>query len=348
MTKRILLVLSLAALFVALAATVALAGGTNIPHGGYSASTDACLQCHDVHESAGDYVLLRYSTVQDTCGSCHFLYNTVPPLSAVSGASRSPIGLGSQGWGSYSSSPEVGSVPAYNPNYSGDETVAIDGPGTDPLLSAPVTGFNSIGSRTSAYETANYASRGAAPGHNLQTGAVSGRLFNDGVTAGSEYIPGGSGTLNAIQRAGYGSNLTVSTMSFAATQGLYCASCHTPHGNFGQQLLKSDGVTPVSTKLLSGKPNHAGAAISIDSWTGQGGKWCEACHDKRVPEKVIGSTTYHNHPDFACLQCHGNYVGDKIAYQQNSDFPHTSKLTNLLSNEPDALCVTCHVARTLP
>src|SRR3990170_8809228 len=76
--KKLLLIVALAFGITLLAAGAALAAGTAIPHGGYSTSTDACLQCHDVHEASGDYVLLRYKTVTDTCGSCHYLYLTNP------------------------------------------------------------------------------------------------------------------------------------------------------------------------------------------------------------------------------------------------------------------------------
>src|SRR3972149_9442224 len=76
--KRALLPAIIVSLVLGSAAAARGATGSDIPQGGYSALTDACLQCHDVHESAGDYVLLRWRTVTDVCGSCHFLYLTNP------------------------------------------------------------------------------------------------------------------------------------------------------------------------------------------------------------------------------------------------------------------------------
>src|SRR3972149_8153832 len=77
--KKAILVFAFAAALTLMGAGVAFAAtGLNIPHGGYSVSTDACLQCHDVHEAAGDYVLMRWSTVTNVCGTCHGIYNQQP------------------------------------------------------------------------------------------------------------------------------------------------------------------------------------------------------------------------------------------------------------------------------
>jgi hypothetical protein len=92
-----------------------------------------------------------------------------------------------------------------------------------------------------------------------------------------------------------------------------------------------------STKLLSSKPNHTQTDLSgLSDWYTQGGQWCGACHDKR-------SSTYarNNHPDYACLDCHGDLSADY-------DFPHTGTVANLLTMEPDELCLQCHTAGTLP
>jgi len=314
--KKLLLTVAMVAGIMLLATGMAMAAGTIIPHGGYDTATDACLQCHDVHESASDYVLLRYATVTDTCGSCHFLYLGKYPNSAG----------GSWGQGTYNASTATpGLTVAYNPGYNGNSQVE-----TRTVLPTA----NSLGSRTSAYETAWPMT--TVPGHNLQRGSGS-FLFKDGVTDNSSYIPGGSGRLTAIEKAAYPN--TVPTTSFAGTNGLFCASCHTPHGNFGQQLLKVATSDTVSPKLLSGKPNHSATALRIDSWASEGAKWCEKCHDKRNSD----SATYHNHPDTFCLQCHANSTAGP-----STDFPHTGDNENLLSQEPDALCIECHKKNLLP
>lgn len=339
--KRLALVLTIATVMMLLAAGVALAGGTNIPHGGYEehggvdTSTDACLQCHDIHEAGGDYVLLRWTTVLDTCGSCHYLYEGAYPNGAV----------GSFGQGSYTGAAVPGITPAYRPGYYGNSV--------DPNLndvetdySPDISGSNSLGGRTSAYEVV-VGTRYTHNGHRVQMGDspealgnLGEYLFADGETKGAAYIPGSSKTLTAIKKAAYGS--TVPNTDYDATNGLYCASCHTPHGNFGQQLLKTGTASEtITTKLLSGAPNHSEPNLTLNSWA-EGNQWCERCHDRRSS----GSTTTHNHPSSYCLTCHANATDDGEA--DGGDFPHTGDNANLLSKEPDALCVGCHKKGFLP
>lgn len=338
MTKRILLVVVLAVAMIAITSGIALAAGqgTVIPHGGYDMNTDACLQCHDVHESTGDYVLTRWATVTATCGSCHYLYDTPPSSSGGSAPNTANPGV-------YNATPLAGNTPAYDPGYIGDETRTVS-----PLITSA---DNSLGSRISAYDIST-ADALTAPGHNLGRGSGL-HQFVDGQTRDANYIPGGWDELTAIARGAYPN--TVPATSFTGTNGLFCTSCHTPHGDFGQRLLDSLGNPVVSKRgiynMLTSKPNHAIQPISIDDWNTQGGTWCEGCHAKRAPEAQNPTTgeIYHNHPDAYCLNCHGNYVGSNPGPVGGSDdFPHTTEQVNLLSNEPDALCITCHAPGTLP
>ena len=341
MTKRIMLVVALAVAMLAVTSGIALAVGQGsvIPHGGYDMNTDACLQCHDVHESTGDYVLTRWNTVTNTCGSCHFLYADDPV-----GAGGSAPNMANPG--AYATGQIVaGSVVAYNPGYPGDATRTVSPTITDAI-------DNSIGSRISAYDV-TFAGADAYPGHRLGMGDGP-RTYVDGMTRSGNYIPGGWSELTAIARAAYPN--TVPATSFTGTNGLFCTSCHTPHGDFGQMLLDSSG-NPVTSKrgvynMLSSKPNHIINPLSIDDWNSQGGEWCKACHQKRGPEaqNPVTGEIYHNHPDSYCLNCHGNYVGTKATDPGtgNNDFPHTTQMVNILSLEPDALCITCHAPGTLP
>lgn len=358
--RKILLIVTLALAITLVTAGVALAAtssvltyatpgnaGYEIPHGGYSTSTDACLQCHDVHESAGDYVLMRWATVTDVCGSCHNLYLTTP--GGLAGYSNKSA---ASALGEYETNPPANNaspVPTYDPGFAGENVVVgvkRGGVGDNLMLlgtSAQYAVYEVAYSDKSLYGAGNKG------GHRLGQGA--GPIeFGNGVYAQGDYIPGGSNSVTAIKPADYDN--TVSAMNFTATNGLYCAACHTPHGNFGQMLLGPDNTpgdladNPVaSVKLLSAKPNHTKARIWVKDWTTDGGKWCAGCHDRRIPGAV-----YHNHPDSACLSCHGNYVGSNASYtgSPNTDFPHTSRVPFLLTNEPDDLCITCHVPGTLP
>ena len=280
--RKAILLASVLALSLAFATTAYAADGSTLPHGGFSTSSDSCLQCHDIHEAAGDYALMRQSTITATCGSCHTLYQVAP-------------------------------TGAYNPGYSGTEAGTAAG--------------------AEAYKVP-FAARTTHNGHRLGLGTGT-YTFADGASGTGSYIPGGTQALTAIKYLSYPD--TVSATSFTAVNGLNCASCHTPHGTFGNMVPAG-----VSTALLTSKPNHTANAVTMADWTNDGGQWCASCHDKRAPGADLNGTTHSNHPDVACLTCHGAEPS-----AATPDFPHTG-LSNLVSQEPDALCLNCHVSGLLP
>ena len=47
--RKAILLASILALSLAFAATAYAADGSTLPHGGFSTSSDSCLQCHDIH-----------------------------------------------------------------------------------------------------------------------------------------------------------------------------------------------------------------------------------------------------------------------------------------------------------
>jgi len=348
---KVLILFIALSLFLVLSTSIAWAtSGNNLPHGGYSTSSDVCLQCHDIHEASADYVLLRYETVADTCGSCHYLYLQNPgdmPVNAsnpVLGGydSKSPISTN----GSYdTTTPPPPISPAYDPGYGGTKAIPIG-------LGA------SIGSPYSAYEV-SVANAPNAYGHQLQRGSGTWN-FNDGTTNTADYIPGGSSLLKAIQLDGDNDastmNATTDTLAFTATNGLFCVSCHTPHGYFGRILKNTSGLA-YSGKILSGKPNHVANAYNDPNDSGSGSlrvnnhgemrKWCSQCHNKRI----TSATGVHTHPEVVCTNgCHGwNYQASPGQQSPDMpDFPHTGDKENLLMKEPDALCLTCHISGYLP
>jgi predicted CXXCH cytochrome family protein len=284
MRKSALAVVALAMLGVVLLAAPALAAdGNTIPHGGYSTATDACLQCHDIHESAGDYVLMRGATMTATCATCHSIYLADP-------------------------------TGAYDPGYSGTEATV---------------------STKRAYVVDSALAESHA-GHRLGLGTGT-YVFADGITGDGSYIPGGTQALTAIRYLAYPD--TDSALAYTATDGLSCASCHAPHGTFGNVI-----ATSVSTAILSSKPNH-GAQVTITNWIDEGGTWCGACHDKRTPGVDLEGATHYNHPSEACLTCHGDALDPA---DPTPDFPHTGENQDLLTLEPDALCLQCHISGQLP
>lgn len=191
---------------------------------------------------------------------------------------------------------------------------------------ADMVGANPTASTLLAYKVNMSALSGAqmdaTPGHSL------GVMYGGTVVRTSDTVPGGSATLKVMtsgQYGGFNNGLygSEATSTFTGTKGLYCASCHTPHAESGQLIA--------GTKLLSALPNHTMGAAATDTI-----EFCISCHDKRDNVGVE-----NNHPSTYCLTCHANTAGE-------SDFPHTSSTQKLLQMEPDALCILCHTAGTLP
>ncbi len=342
------------------------------PHGGYSASTNYCLQCHTSHNAPADYALLAATTVTATCNTCHGL-------------------------------PAVGQANPTGPR--------------EPL------------------EPANPATPGTAAQRAAYT-VTTGRNAWHGI--GSSTPPGETGVVMTLSDWSYSwkntggppsgtPDATTPANTKSATQGgLYCASCHTPHGEFGQlanakkvlttdasgewstvqtvdwaentiiwwdppvgfwkrvflhldtdpaawevcdldaggnvqtvtaipggvddvdvgtcyyaQVIDTDGqlVSFYGYKLLSMYPNHTYASVKswgTDRYNHDAAVWCGACHKTRVPSEFGG--TYHNHPT-GCTACHGNPTGTTTG---TGDFPHTSTNGAFLIQYPDALCISCH------
>lgn len=347
------------------------------PHGGYSASTNYCLQCHTVHDAPADYALLASATVTATCNTCHGL---------------------------------------------------------------PAIGQTSPTGARQPLEPANPATPGTAASRAAYT-VTTGRNAIHGI--GSSTPPGETGITMTLSDWAYSwrfsgvppaTDATTPANTVSATGGgLYCASCHTPHGEFGQLAnakkvlttdatgewstvqtvnwaentiiwwdppgsasfkrvflhldadpaawevcdldqggsVGNDGVVQTVTavagavdtvpvgscyyaqvtdtdqqlvslygyKLLSAFPNH-----TYSSWK----SWGTDRYNHDVA-KWCGAChvsrvpsefggTMHNHPT-GCTACHGNPTGTAAG---TGDFPHTSANGAFLIQYPDALCISCH------
>jgi hypothetical protein len=95
-----------------------------------------------------------------------------------------------------------------------------------------------------------------------------------------------------------------------------------------------------AVQILSGTVAYSIRSYNADQYNHDGALWCGSCHTSRVDAHFGGQ--YHNHPT-GCDACHGNdAVGD-------ADFPHSgSNAPELLREIPDALCLECHTAGSLP
>jgi len=298
---RKVMIVVLIALPVALLAFTGVAMAGVAPHGGYGAGTDYCLQCHDVHDAAGDYALTREATVTETCATCHGLFGNTP-----------------------------------------------DGTWTSPPVDL-VDGANATVSVYSAYKNVGAME---ASGHGL------GVTLNGEPANNSDVIPHGTVGLRVMKSADYHegtkyNNEAAST--FRGTAGLYCASCHTPHGsltgqdlngngipdtqgtvaqgNYGRELVVDDSASshPKNVnpnRLLSSMPNHV--ETQVTSYNG----FCMACHDE-AGVQGMANDPMHNHPAL-CVSCH------KKGAKGAADFPHTSGNQKLLGSDSDKNCTGCH------
>jgi predicted CXXCH cytochrome family protein len=327
MRKAILMVMVVA--FVLLLGMVANAYAATPPHGGYSASTEFCLQCHSVHESQGDYVLSREATITELCGTCHGLFGqaadglwTDPPIDMTDGSSP-PATMNAT----------VSQYTAYEVDMSSMSGAEMD----------------------------------AVPGHSLGVMYDGTPVRNsDAIPGGSGLLrvitsgePGEPHAWNAAYSPRYQGEVAT---TFNATAGLNCASCHTPHGSpnatdtdgdgnpddsWGVQFTAGGRHAAPASKLLSSRPNHVADGVVTQ---GDYNSWCIACHDLRDdwagPSGDIngGDTTgIHNHPP-VCTSCHGNPGNDPSSV----DFPHTSSNPDLIEEDNDSMCTGCHPKGTLP
>lgn len=384
MRKIAILAASIMVIAVMLAvASTALAA---VPHGSYGTGnatgtnqTDLCLTCHDVHNAAGDYVLMRESTVTAVCGTCHVVYGDA-----------------------------TGAVPSW--------TEPPCTRATGDTSSGCTTDLNTRSPEAGVSPSAAYKNLTPISGHRLGMG--------------TDAIPASSSTLKVIRSADYEEGEIYDhnlASSLGATNGLYCASCHTPHGSLtgrdtdgdtyadiatpsatwntsgtaitseffsGDQLVDDDspgGVQPLHRHaaypqwLLSSNPNHnspRSAAVEVYTDSNSNGKYdvgepftdniipnglrdsmmaptnpvkgrdefCLRCHDKQwngteFEGHALGEGTGgNNHPPL-CMSCHGPAMATNTG---TNDFPHTSTNYKIVSKDHDGLCLGCHSNGRLP
>ncbi|HEU4527443.1 MAG TPA: cytochrome c3 family protein, partial [Actinomycetota bacterium] len=181
--------------------------GANIsPHGGYSSSTNYCLQCHSMH-NAGETALLAAQSTTATCQTCHSLF-------------------GQAATGRRNSNALVGANLAMG---TAATRTAYD------LANAPAQ--HTIGSYDSPY-----------PDNTVITAAE--WAYHELETRGEEGPP-------ATEPAGPGS-----ASEFGG--GLYCGSCHTPHGQWGQLINSKFLRTQADEQLVD--PEADGDLTDVDSW----------------------------------------------------------------------------------
>lgn len=380
--RKILLLSSIVAVLVLTSTGVAQAViGSVIPHGGYSTSTDACLQCHDIHQAAGEYALTRWSTVTDTCASCHTLYLTAPATFA--GIATRPVstndtsgGYGGYEWkspasagGTYSGS----ATPAYNPGYGGLGSVATPG-AASPYVAYKVAWndrYTHDGHRlgqlynTEATDPYNYADAG--------------EIIAGGLTVDANYIPGGTETYTRIVSSMFWTTEPATSINplipyivdpwvsgLSGTAGLYCASCHAPHGELGYMLPASIHL-PDHGKLLSSRPNHRLLQTFTGALTTSGDveTWYPT-DPYNITSPITGEETLIQPNDLGtyrtdvsnwdqegnnwCSKCHDKRMFGSLNYQGGAHKNHPDTVYQApgpYGPTQQAICLTCHAADAL-
>jgi len=358
-TKRIGMVMALAAtlLFVIASPAVGLPigdplPGNTSPHGGYSASTDFCVQCHSVHAEAldeGEYALLYANTVTATCNTCHGLPLYGGPASGardsndVTGFTTGIMGTAS-GRSAYTDTTPAASHPLYATNTDGT------GDGVD-MQTSGWTYHGSPAAWASANEqegdglqcTSCHTSHGDFGALiNSENGVVRTTADGDGLTDVDQWAEN-----TAIY---YGSVAGQPAVKYLHLNGAVWQACTGMDGSGTcSDLTTTDSegqtVSLYGYKLLSAYPNFnwdgGGESWGVDARTHDQARWCGSCHPNKVATEYGG--TFHNHPT-GCTACHGNPTADTTS----KDFPHTSSFGQFLKSYPDGLCITCHHEGELP
>jgi hypothetical protein len=324
--------------------------GTDVsPHGGFSSSTDYCVQCHSVHNttdtSAGAYALLWKSSVTETCNTCHAVpglaygaadgardSNTLTGFTAgVMGTASSrsaydnPAPAAEHGLGSLNTNSEGDNVAMQDSGWSYHGSPTTWAANTqDPQGLTCTSCHEAHGNWGALINSERGVIRTTADGTDLSDTDA---WVNDApiyVGATLKYLHLNGSVWQGCTATGGGGTCTDLTTTDSEGQTVYL---------YGY-------------KLLSAYPNfswdNGGESWGVDTRAHDQARWCGECHTRHTPSEFGG--TYHNHPT-GCTACHGNPASDPTS----KDFPHTSTFGNFLTQYPDGLCIgSCHTAGSLP
>lgn len=324
------------------------ATGDISPHGGYSSSTDFCLQCHSVHNTAsttdGAYALLWKSSVTATCNTCH-------GLAAYGGAATGPR--------------DSNTLTGFSAGIMGTAAQRSAYDNAAPVASHPLGTSSTTGTGDDvAMQTSGWSYHGSPTVWAGNTQDPDGLQCTSCHTAHGDFGALVNSERGVVRTTAGGSSLDTA-QTFAEGRAIYLGSAlrylHQVGGVWqGCTDLTYTTCTPLTTtdsegqtvylygyKMLSAYPNFnwdgGGESWGLDRYTHDQARWCGSCHPKHVSTDFGTSFTYHNHPT-GCNACHGNPTNDPTSV----DFPHTSTFANFLKQYPDGLCITCHTAGALP
>lgn len=321
--------------------------GTDVsPHGGYSAATDYCLQCHNVHAGTNDYALLSQASITAVCSTCHGIDGGAGGTTPADATGAVDPGDGGAGpFPPNGANADTGAIPASqtitNVTYGGSTaTYTLSGPPTfvggdlvwvwgvvstpSGALAGSGTAYNGTFRVTAVAANQFAVSSGAGNGGtyvsggtvqrtnttataqpgvgsvaNPAPGTASVRVAYTTSSASSEHTlgvnspPGADSAVVLTEpewsygwRSGtakpgrvtagvfdYPNSTSSNAGEAPGTEGLNCASCHTPHGEYGQLINANyvwSEVEAASTVPLAGAPNKV-ALNASETNSGSGG-----------------------------------------------------------------------------
>jgi hypothetical protein len=340
--------------------------GTNVsPHGGYSASTGMCMQCHSVHGANSPFGMFRKFTgnsptdissyADGVCKTCHNVDKQAP---AGKGNGFGPTGY-------------VAGTTATRAAYQNLSPAASHTRGSSSSSVATLTrsGYTNGSVPATDSTEANGAGAGTSGnGDGTWTGGLycsschtahgdSGQLVNNWQSPANDDA--------AVSWNAFGTTTWKSGFLHKGTDGIWEGCTATGGGGTCEDLVVNSGQGTEAYlygyKLLAASPNHAYGATQ--PWGATRPKtfnattnatdvmsWCQTCHQSKSETKVVSGvrvldSTKHMHPT-GCTACHGNPY--TLPVGGVADFPHTSTNADFLKDYPDALCLSCHTSGSLP
>jgi predicted CXXCH cytochrome family protein len=298
------------------------------PHGGYTNTTDRCRACHDVHEAAYEFHLLRGRTILEVCNSCH-------DLSFTSSGGRGVYGVIRARGQVVRSRHDID-------GYNNTETAPGDGSKSYEATSMIP------GAQASLIETLSCISC-----HSPHESTVISPYLGERIRLSAFFWPPAVGTKLLRDDVGAAPD---------GTYGVYgadwCAGCH-DRRHSGAKGYSGINNHPVDQLGLEYGETSAAAGsswwtfVSADAtlpahqagWSREATSgWkpmCQQCHeDRRDVERAYQLTT----PDF------GTVDGDPIQNDnpQFATFPHENDTESFLVESGDDLCLNCHSTSGLP
>ncbi len=294
------------------------------PHGDYTATTDKCLACHDVHEAGTAYRLLFASTVMETCNYCHDgswargVYQQIPTAS---------VGADHANFDTTQSVPGTSTAS----NYTGYFTCAsCHTPHDSNAVNAFFGDTNLI--------TQTYPLTISLPGGRIVTMPTTTYYGDETVT--SKLLKRNPNASTAESYDNYG--------------GGWCADCHANRHN-GTSVSNHPVDTPtyyydsvsywngsqMDTTRLGG--SNYGYIMNVTSTYTDADPICQQCHEDSREVTGWDSGSYVT-PTFSVTTI-GYSTTDNPRYK---DFPHETVNASFKVENGDDLCLNCHPTSQLP